>query len=540
MRLAGYSPSVLQTASFRISTPLLLGLWLAALPLLLAGLGTPVVQRTQEARVLETAREMLDSQGWRQWMIPRLNGEVRLQKPPLAYWLAAGSFRLFGINDFAGRLPFALAGWLTLALVYRLGKGLADARFGLTAAAILLTSFMFFRHFRLAETDSLAALFVTAAIYWFWRGARDERRGHRFAAFHLAGIAVALAVLAKGPPALFPVLFFIAWVIVERDWASALRWITSGALLTTLIIGGWWFLYVRSSPMAHELADELFVVTGGEDHVRPFYQYFPQILVATAPWTGLFILGLIWGIRDWRRQPAARVALLWVAVILIPLCCIGNKQNHYLVPLTPALALLAAYAVRRGLQGGADARAAGWVMAITLAVSLLTPIGVYWLARHERGFLQTLDLVVIVLTLAVGLASVSVGRKQGLGPAVACYAGGLALCFAVMIGRWRPSLEQVTHRTIAAELEEAVDDRPIRFYGRDPSFPLVWNLHRVVPVCNSPEALQKELWENPQTVVIAQTKNNRPPPPIPPELKKIAEFDPGDEGMIFNIYVIPQ
>ncbi|HEY7119338.1 MAG TPA: glycosyltransferase family 39 protein, partial [Tepidisphaeraceae bacterium] len=109
--------------------------WALALPLLLAGLGTPVVQRTQEARVLETAREMYDSRDRRDWMIPHLNGNVRLEKPPLAYWLAAASFKLLGVGEFAGRLPFVLAGWLTLGVVYALGASLIDRRFALLAAA---------------------------------------------------------------------------------------------------------------------------------------------------------------------------------------------------------------------------------------------------------------------------------------------------------------------------------------------------------------------------------------------------------------------
>jgi 4-amino-4-deoxy-L-arabinose transferase-like glycosyltransferase len=524
-------------APFRLSPALTWSLWIAALPLLLAGLGTPVVQRTQESRVLEAAREMLDSVDWRQWMIPRLNGEVRLQKPPLAYWVAAGSFKIFGVNDFAGRLPFALAGWLTLAVVYRLGRGLMDQRFGLLSAAILLTSYMFFRHFRLAETDSLAALFVAAGIYWIWKGSVEHTRRRSYSAFHLAGVAIALTVLAKGPPGLFPVLFFVAWVIVEKNWAALRRFGTSGALLTTLVVGGWWFLYVRSSPHAHILKDELFVVTGGEDHVRPFYMYFPQILKATAPWTGLFVLGLIWGIRDWRLQPAARVALLWAGVILLPLCLIGNKQEHYLVPLTPALAMLAAFAVQRGIESSTrDALAARWVAGVTIAISFFVPVGVYFVARQQRGYLQTMDLALIVLALAAALAVASVGRRHGLSAAVIAYAAGLACCFAVIFGRWWPSLNPVTHRTIAADLRAAFGDGPYVFYGRDPSFPLVWNLRQVAPAAPTPEALQRTLQQAPQIVVIAQTKNNRPPPPIPPQLKQVAEFDPGDEGMTFRIY----
>jgi 4-amino-4-deoxy-L-arabinose transferase-like glycosyltransferase len=520
---------------FRPSAPLLLALWFLALPLLLAGLGTPVARRTQEARVLETAREMLDSSTWRRWMIPRLNGEIRMQKPPLAYWLAAGSFRLFGVNDFAGRLPFALAGWVTLALVYLLGRDLIDARFGLTAAAILLTSFMFFRSFRLAETDSLAALFVTAAIRWLWTG--SVRPQCAPVAFHLGGVAIALAVLAKGPPALFPVFFLIAWAVAERNYAPLRRFATSGALLTTAVVAGWWFLAVRTSPEAHVLADELKVVTGGEDHVGKFYAYFPETLKAIAPWAGMFVLGLFWGLRDWRKQPAARVAILWLGVILLPLCLIGNKQDHYLVPLVPSLALLAAFAVRYALErGGREHRLAGWVMGVTIAVSLLAPVGVYVVARHLRGFLETLDVLVIVLTLAAGVMAASVGLRHGLCAAVAAYAAGLALCFPVMVGRWEPSLQPVTHRTIAADLVRAYGDRPMRFYGKDPSFPLVWNLRRVVPISNSPAELEKALAEHPRTVVIVQVKNNRQPPPIPEELRRVAQFDTRDDGMSFGIY----
>jgi 4-amino-4-deoxy-L-arabinose transferase-like glycosyltransferase len=529
---------VLQDAPFRLPPALVVLLWIAALPLLMAGLGTPVAQRTQEARVLETAREMLDSRDWRQWMIPRLNGDVRLQKPPLAYWLAAGSFRVFDINDFAGRLPFALAGWLTLAVVYRFARGLLDQRFALFTVAILLTSYMFYVHFRLAETDSVAGLFVAAAIYWLWKGAAETQLKQSLLAYHLAGVAIALAVLSKGPPGVFPVLFFIAWAIVERNWGALRRALLSGALLTTAILAGWWFLYVRTSPYAHVIGDELSVVTGGEDHRQAFYMYFPQMLRASAPWTGLMIFGLVCAIRDWRTQPAARAALLWLGVILLPLCIIGNRQNHYLVPLTPALAMLAAYAVESALRqfGPRDAQAVRWVMGVTIALSFLAPIGVYWFARHQNGFLQTQDLVVIVLLLAAVLAAASLGRRHGLSAAVASYAAGLSFCLAVMFGRWLPSLHRVTHRTVAADLREAFPEGGYCFYGRDPSFPLIWNLRQVVPTVDSEATLKRTLADAPQTVVIAQTKNNRPPPAIPAQLKQVKEFESGDEGMVFRIY----
>ena len=525
---------------FKLSRGVVVLLWLAALVLLVSGLGTAVVQRTQEARVLEAAREMLEAHDWRGWMIPRLNGEFRLQKPPLAYWAAAGGFKLLGMSDFAGRLPFAVAGWLTLAIVYRFARALLDQRFAFLSAAMLLTSFMFFRHFRLAETDALAALFVTAAIYSIWKGAGEQRRPRDVVWYQLAGAATGLAVLSKGPPGAFPLIFLLAWVIVERKWEALARFLISGALLTALIIGGSWYLYIYSSPHWHIVIEELRVLAGGEDHRRAFYLYFPQLLVVTAPWTGLFVLGLIGSIRNWRGDPTGRMILIWCATILIPLCVVRNRQNHYLLPITPALAMLCAYAVHRALVGDErERRVVQAVVVATIALSLPAPIAVYLAARRERGFLQHVDLATITVLVAALCATLSIGRRYGWIAAFRTYLVGVAFAFAVVFGRWWPSLPIVTHRTVAADLLGHFGDRPFTFYGRDPSFPLLWNLRRIVPTSPDLRSLEERLDRAAETVVIAQTKNNRPPPQIPPRLQEWREYPTGDEDMVFRIYILP-
>jgi 4-amino-4-deoxy-L-arabinose transferase-like glycosyltransferase len=512
-------------------------LWLLALPVLIAGLGQPVVQRTQEARVLETAREMVTSPDRRQWLVPRLNDEVRLQKPPLAYWAAAGAFELLGVSEFAGRLPFALAGWLTLAVVYRFGKALVDQRFGLLSAGILLTSYMFFRHFRLAETDALAALFVTASVYWMWHGTRAVDMSRAVVFFHLAAAAIGLAVLAKGPPGAFPLLFLIAWAAIERRWTALRRFLVSGALLTAVAIGASWFFLIRSTPEARILLTEVRVVTAGEQHPGPFYVYVPQLFVIPAPWTGLYVLGLIWAILHWRAQPAMRVVLTWGAVIFIPLCFVGNKQNHYLVPLTPAVAMVAAYAVHRGL--GADPgerRAVAWVLAITLVVALASPVAVVWVARHQRGGVQHLDVALCVILLAGAVAAISLGRRNGIAAAVAGMAAAVAIAFAVTFGRWLPSLEPVNHRTVAAELRARYGEGPYAFYGPNESMPLVWNLRSIIREAPTPDELAAVLRDAPGTVVIAQVKNNRQPPPLPAGLTERERLETGSEGNTLRIY----
>src|SRR4051812_30014913 len=137
-----------------------LALWLLAGALLLTGLGGRPVNRTQEARVLEVARQMLGKPLDR-WMVPRVNDRLRLRKPPLAYWAAAGAYALGGVSESVGRIPTALASWLTVAGAYVAGNWLFGRRAGLLAGAALLSSYLYFWHARLAETDPWATLFVT-------------------------------------------------------------------------------------------------------------------------------------------------------------------------------------------------------------------------------------------------------------------------------------------------------------------------------------------------------------------------------------------
>src|SRR5207244_3395993 len=101
-----------------------------------------------------------------------------------------------------------------------------------------------------------------------------------------------------------------------------------------------WWLYAILSPHAAQITQELQVVSTGEDHPSRFYAYFPWIARAVAPWTAFMILGLIAAIAHFRHDQAPRVLLAWITSIFIPLLLVGNKQQHYLLPLMPPLMIL--------------------------------------------------------------------------------------------------------------------------------------------------------------------------------------------------------
>jgi 4-amino-4-deoxy-L-arabinose transferase-like glycosyltransferase len=438
---------------------------LGALVLMLTFLGRPPVSRTQEARVLQTAREMLGGD----WIIPHLNGELRLEKPPLAYWLAAGAFKIGGVNEFAGRLPFALAGWLTLLVTCFAGRWLAGKRMGLVAAAILAGMWIFARHARLAETDILATLFVTSAIACIWRGRHA-----------LSGVMIGAAMMAKGLPAAFAVVFLFAFAAAERDWQLLWRWTRSGAPLIALAIGTPWFIYTAATVSADKFALEARKGLFGLQHAASFLQYFPQLLLATLPWTIAAIAGIVLALRRWKDDAHARGMILWFASIFIPLLLAGQRQFHYLLPAMPPLALLCAWFIE--------------------------------VAAPDRKLTRALLM--------------GTRRPVLLG---AIFAAGMMLIFQLV----RPSLQPMTHRTLARQVR-AIGSGPYCFYGENISLPLLFYLGERAAQAQTPQDLTQLAARVPSLIVIAQTKSGISPPPLPQGFIEVKQIDAAEQR--FEIY----
>src|SRR2546429_2291786 len=117
--------------------------WLVALTLFtfLFLLGGRSLNEPDEGRYAEIAREMIELNDW---LAPHLWYVPHLEKPPLTYWTVAVSMLLFGRNEWAVRLPVALAAISGVWVSYLLGRGLGGARAGLSSALILQSSLLYF------------------------------------------------------------------------------------------------------------------------------------------------------------------------------------------------------------------------------------------------------------------------------------------------------------------------------------------------------------------------------------------------------------
>lgn len=503
---------------------------IAALVILLAFLGHPAVQRTQESRVLETGREML-GRGWRDWLIPHLNGNVRLEKPPLAYWMAAAAFKLGGVSEGVGRLPFAFIGWLTAMLVAAMARWMFDRGAAFFSAAALIGCMMFARHARLAETDIVATFFVTAAIACILRGMHG---GGKMNWYRVSGVMIGLAVMGKGLPALFALAFLLALLIARprEDWRVLWDWTRSGAPLLTAIVSVPWFAYVQATVGLSKLQEEAEIGVKGAEHAASFLQYFPDVLRAVAPWTAIVVLALIVAGYHWRRDWRARSLLLWFGAIFVPLLCAKQRQFHYLLPALPPLAIACGWIMSQALDRAFEHhRLVRALLLWTLILAAVGSFGLPIIAAKLRGGRTTIDWVATAVGVGVCLVALPFyanARRFGGAFAIASI-----VAVTMLVQVWMPSLRPNDPRAIAAQIR-ALGEGPYYFYGSNISLPLVFHMREVMPQLTTPQDLAAAAASHPTMILVAQSKSGTTPPPVPRGFRRATEITSDEQT--FEIY----
>src|SRR5919108_158765 len=197
----------LPAAAPRLLVAALLVVALLAVPY---NLGLQDVVNVNEAQRLLPPVEMLERGDW---VVPTIDGELYLAKPPLVYWLIGASYLASGSRSpLAGRVPVALVCLLTALGVLVVGWRRGGARVGLWSALILLSSFFFRNRAQEAEIDPVLTGAIFGMVYWQWRALTAER-------WLLPSLAGGLfaggALLLKGPvavPFLAASTFAIAYV----------------------------------------------------------------------------------------------------------------------------------------------------------------------------------------------------------------------------------------------------------------------------------------------------------------------------------------
>lgn len=308
-------------------------LFLAAIVLfsLFAGLGSVPLFDEDEGAYSEVAREMIVSGDF---VTPRLNGETFFHKPPMIYWAQAASVGLFGLNEFALRLPCALASLVWALMLFRFTSRHYNGQVAWYAVLFMVTSLQTSIVAKAALADAFLNLFVTLSMFCIYDYYRHQHRR----SIYLTFIFLALGFLSKGPIAiLIPLgasgLFFGLkgrWKIWFKAIFNPVGW---GALL---VIALPWYvaLYRQHGP---GFIDEIFFThnvarfqTAFEGHSGSIFYYLPVILLGMLPHTA-FLLKACLGLKKMVQNDLNLYLAVWFGFVLIFFSLAGTKLHHYIV-----------------------------------------------------------------------------------------------------------------------------------------------------------------------------------------------------------------
>ncbi|MEO7494069.1 MAG: glycosyltransferase family 39 protein [Massilia sp.] len=358
----------------------------AALPLLLAlalwlalfyKLGGFPLFDVDEGAFSEATREMLERGDF---VTTTLNGNLRFDKPILVYWLQSLSVTLFGVNEFAFRLPSALAGvgWIAAILVFT--RQHSDRASAYAAALIAATSLGVGVIGRGATADALLNLFLSLTLFDIHRYMTQPLARYRRRAYLWMG----LGMLTKGPVALL-IPFAVSTLTFGvqgqwRQWARALL-DPLGWLILLAVAAPWYVLeyqregeaFIAGFFLRHNVERYLSPLHG---HSGNLLYYLPALLFLLLPYSGLF-LRVLPGARKLRASRLDTFLWCWFGFVLVFFSFAGTKLPHYMLyGVTPLFVLMALRREQLASRALAFAPPLLWlaaVIALPYALQLAAP-----------------------------------------------------------------------------------------------------------------------------------------------------------------------
>lgn len=308
-----------------------------------------------ESRNIVTAREMVYDDNW---LVPTMNGELRLEKPPLPTWIAAMAEVISPDNLPLQRAMAGCAAILLVVFFYKFAYRLTGNRtYALVSSLILCTSYNMILMGRTATWDIYCHAFMMGAIYYLFLALRHSTC--QWSYFAVAGVFMGLSFLGKGPVSFYALLlpFICAYALTYRSGMKGKYPALIVMLLICVAISTWWYAYMYI--YHQEVASYVFHKESSawsNHNVRPWYYYW-QFFLETGIWSLLTLTAL--AVPFWKKRVESSKGYLltlgWMLLVLLFLSLLPEKKTRYLLPILLPAALtmghLFVYWIQKTRQG---------------------------------------------------------------------------------------------------------------------------------------------------------------------------------------------
>ncbi len=410
----------------------------------------------EETRWASAAREMLQTGDW---IVPRQQGEVFPERPPMTMWLMAiGGWFRGDVDAVATRLPSVVATILTAVLIYGYTRAFASSTTALIAALIYPTVGQVLQIGRLGESEAVFTLFLAASLLLWHLG--YVRRWRPLVVWVLSCGFAAIAALVKGPqaPAYF-VAIIGTYLILVRDWRFLLRWqAVAGAGTFVAIIAAWQVPFYLATDWSSVratwagLAGDRFRLSGVLLHSVSYpFETFTCLL----PWSPMLIGLAYQDVRTSMHKYRDITTFLYTAILVAypTVWLAAGARGRYFMPLYPLIAILCGLLVECCSQAASDTVARrGWnrflllwapligFCALFLGINSLLPKGVSVNLFQPTWFAVLCSIFSLAAAVTIWQAS---RTKQSSSPLCAVFAitsvagvGAAGLMLNINSARW--------------------------------------------------------------------------------------------------------
>ncbi len=431
------------------------------------------------------------------YLTPRLNGSLFMDKPVLYYWFEAISMHIFGVSNWSIRIPPVLLSIFSTLSVFVVCHRFFNRTTAFIASLILATSPFWYNMSQYANMDIEIAAWVTLTLNCILLGLQTPSGGKKRALFYLAYVFAAGATLTKGLAGIiFPMLILGVFSIITAQWRLIKTiYLPSGIFIYLILVLPWMLLMQQAHPgFFHYFFIEQQVnryLSSHFNNIQPPWFFVEIIVIGLLPWS-LLIPASLW--KSFRSAPdldhsacdkgrqASLFLSLWALLIFVFFSLPSSKPIGYILPVFPPLAILIAHNLYLWIQ---QKEPFHWYKYSMIIFSLLFSIAFILSGLFDLPFMDNYNsikpwfLVVGIAGITGALLSIITHNKKQILTCMFIFPAVLSLCLPGIVGKidkrsLQPLAKQlapyITPETIIVNYEKLYYDLPLIFHLKQPVY----------------------------------------------------------------------